>query len=198
MAPLLALALAAAPAASSVYTALDLDRCRVIERIEEGESVRLECPGPCRHPPVRRPGDGRFDIDAGVENEAWESLDPFNHPGPRVEWRARGRVAIAIVYRLIVDHPRPNARSVLMVESIGRGGRPGCLVAMVDGRTANANGVAGPMPTAPTASAAGAMRWPGSGCPEVIERRSGGSAAAAGQEGSQRWPAASCARRGAG
>ena len=142
MAPLLALALAAAPAASSVYTPLDLDRCRVIERIEEGESVRLECPGHMTIPLFVGQGDGRFDIDAGVENEVWESLDPFNHPGPRVEWRTRGRVPVAIVYRLIVDHPRPDARSVLMVESIGRGGRPGCLVAMVDGRTADANGVA--------------------------------------------------------
>ncbi len=138
---LLASLAAAAAANDSVYTDLDLDRCRVIERIEEGESVRLECPGHMTIPLFVGQGDGRFDIDAGMENGTWESLDPFNHPGPRVEWRMRGRVAIAIVYRLIVDHPRPDARSVLMVESIGRG-RPGCLVAMVDGRTADANGVA--------------------------------------------------------
>ncbi|HKR25771.1 MAG TPA: hypothetical protein VJS15_10960, partial [Allosphingosinicella sp.] len=100
MAPLLALALAAAPAASSVYTELDLERCRVIERIEEGESVRLECPGHMTIPLFVSQGDGRFDIDAGADNEIWESLSPFNYPGPRVEWRTRGREAVAIIFRL--------------------------------------------------------------------------------------------------
>lgn len=145
MGPLLSLSLAlAAPAAASVYTPLDLDRCRVIERSAEGEgeSVRLICPGHMTVPLLVGEGDGRFDIDAGVDNQVWESLDPFNHPGPRVEWRMRRRVPVAIVYRLIVDHPRPDARSVLMVESVGRTGRPGCLVAMVDGRLADANAVA--------------------------------------------------------
>lgn len=139
---LAASASAAAAANASAYTPLDLDACRVIERIEEGESVRWLCPGHAAIPLYVSAGDGRFDIDAGIDNGQWETLAPFNYPGPRVEWRMRGRAAIAIVYRLIVDHPRPDARSVLMVESIGRGGRPGCLVAMVDGRTANANHVA--------------------------------------------------------
>lgn len=139
MAWILLSALAAQGAPASVYTALDLDRCRVIRRVEEGESVTHECPGHMTVPLIVSQGDGRFDIDAGRDNEIWESLDPFNHPGPRVEWRMRGRVPVAIIYRLIVDHPRPDARSVLMVETIGSAARPGCLIATIDGALAGAN-----------------------------------------------------------
>jgi len=139
---LASLAAAAAPANGSVYTPLDLDRCRVIERIEEGESVRWLCPGHATIPLYVNSGDGRFDLDAGIDNGQWESLDPFNHLGPRVEWRMRGRVAIAVIYRLVVDHPRPSARSVLAVETIGRRGRPGCLAALIDGALPEANALA--------------------------------------------------------
>jgi len=142
MALLLALALAAAPAAASVYTPLDLDRCRVIERIEEGESIRWECPGHLTIPLFVSEGDGRFDVDAGMENDTWETLDPFNYPGPRVEWRMRGRVPVAIIYRLISAAPEAPGLSVLMVESIGSAARPGCLVAMIDGRAVRANDLA--------------------------------------------------------
>lgn len=139
---LLAWLAAAAPAGSSVYTPLDLERCSVIERIEEGESVRWRCPGFAGIPLFVGAGDGRFDVDAGIDNGEWESLAPFNHLGPRVEWRLRGRTPVAIIYRIIVDHPRPSARSALAVETIGRRGRPGCLVALIDGGLANANALA--------------------------------------------------------
>ncbi len=139
---LLASLAAATPAASSVYTDLNLDACRVIERIEEGESVRWQCPGHATIPLFVGTGDGRFDLDAGIDNGEWESLDPFNHLGPRVEWRRRGRAAVAVIYRIVVDHPRNAARSVLAVETIGRRGRPGCLVALIGGALPNANALA--------------------------------------------------------
>lgn len=140
MVPSLLLALAAAN--TSAYTPLDLERCRVIERIEEGESVRFLCPGHAGVALYVSAGDGRFDLDAGVDNDEWESLNPFNHLGPRVEWRMRGRVAVAAIYRVIVDAPESNVRSALVVESIGRRGRPGCLTAVVNGALPNANALA--------------------------------------------------------
>jgi len=140
MLPTLLLALAAAN--SSAYTPLVLDRCRVIERIEEGESVRFLCPGHAGVPLYVNAGDGRFDLDAGVDNEEWESLNPFNHLGPRVEWRMRGRVPVAAIYRVIVDAPESMVRSALVVESIGRPGRPGCLTAVINGALPNANALA--------------------------------------------------------
>ena len=84
-------ALAPAPAAaqtfSSVYTMLDLDRCRTLEVVPEGESVRRRCPGLGAIPLFVNAGDGRFDVDAGVDNGQWESLGGFNEIGPRIEWR---------------------------------------------------------------------------------------------------------------
>jgi len=132
----------AAAANTSAYTPLDLGRCRVLERIEEGESVRFLCPGHAGIALYVNTGDGRFDLDAGLDNGEWESLNPFNHLGPRVEWRLRGRVPVAVIYRVIVDAPESTVRSALVVESIGRRGRAGCLTAVVNGALPNANALA--------------------------------------------------------
>jgi hypothetical protein len=132
--------LAAAPAGAndSVYTELDLDRCRLIEFIEEGESVRWECRGHASVPLLVGSGDGRFDIDAGVENEEWETLSPFNNPGPRVEWRMDGAVPIAIIFRLVSAVPE-HREAALFVETIGRAGAPGCTIGVVNAARADAN-----------------------------------------------------------
>lgn len=132
---------AAAPAQPerSVYTALDLDRCRTLEVIEEGESVRRRCPGLGAIPLFVNAGDGRFDVDAGIDNERWESLGAFNAPGPRIEWRLAGGRPFAIIYRLRLTSPEQPPGSALIVETIGRPGRPGCQVATVDGALPDAN-----------------------------------------------------------
>lgn len=135
---LLASLAAATPAGSSVYTPLDLDRCRAIERIEEGESVSLRCPGLAGIPLFVNAGDGRHDLDAGVDNNRWESLPGFNRLRPRVEWRRRGRTPVAIIYRYILTGEQAPG-SVLAVASIGRRGRPGCLVVLIAGSLPDAN-----------------------------------------------------------
>jgi hypothetical protein len=132
--------LAAAPAAAndSVYTELDLDRCRLVEFVEEGESVRWECPGHASIPLFVSSGDGRFDVDAGVENEEWETLSPFNNPGPRVEWRTDGSAPVAIIFRLVSAVPE-HREAALFVETIGRAGAPGCTIGVVNAARADAN-----------------------------------------------------------
>ena len=89
-------ALAVAPATgqrstrpTSVYTPLDLDRCTVLSRVEEGESVAWRCPGFAGVPLFVLSGDGRFDLDAGIDNEMWESPEQFSGLPARVEWRLR-------------------------------------------------------------------------------------------------------------
>lgn len=130
---------AAAQSATSAYTMLNLDRCRTLEVIEEGESVRRRCPGLAGIPLFVDAGDGRFDVDAGVDNDEWESLGGFNEAGPRIEWRlARGR-PFAIIYRLRLTGPEQPPGSSLIVETIGRRGVPGCQIAIVDGALADAN-----------------------------------------------------------
>lgn len=124
---------------SSVYTPLDTDRCTIVEQVEEGEFVEWRCPGHATIPLIVMSGDGRMDVDAGVRNDDWESIPEFNRPGPRVEWRMRGRVPIAIIYRLIGATPEVPRRSVLIVETIGRPGVPGCRIATIDGARPEAN-----------------------------------------------------------
>jgi hypothetical protein len=136
--------LGAAPASTSVYTQLDFDRCRVTSRAAEGEGsfVNWRCPGYARVPLIVHADDDRFDLDAGVDNENWQSLSPFNTLGPRVEWRVRARRPIAVIYRYIVSTPGIPAFSRIAVASIGRAGHPGCLIALIDGALPNANSLA--------------------------------------------------------
>ena len=80
----------AAPAATSAYTPLNLDRCSLIAEVEEGAGASWRCPGRNGISLFVMTGDARFDVDAGIDNGQWESLMPFNRPGPQVEWRLRG------------------------------------------------------------------------------------------------------------
>ena len=80
----------AAQRPTSAYTQLDPLRCEVLEQITEGASARWRCPGRGGIPLYLNTGDDRFDLDAGVDNEVWESLDPLNSIGPTVEWRLHG------------------------------------------------------------------------------------------------------------
>ncbi len=129
---------AAAQRATSAYTPLDPDRCQVIEWIEEGAGVRMRCPGRAGVPIFLNAGDERHDIDAGMDNGEWESLGPMNAPGPNIEWRLHGGQPAAIIYRLtpFADAEQP---PMLFVETIGRGGRPGCVIARVNAQRADAN-----------------------------------------------------------
>lgn len=135
---------------TSVYTELDLSRCRQASAPEEGASAEWLCPGHAGVPLIVLSGDGRFDIDGGEDNGLWESVAPFNDPGPRVEWRQRsGSRPHALIYRLRYTDARNRPRSALGVETIsypvvrnGPEGWSGCLVAWVGGDVPNANAVA--------------------------------------------------------
>jgi len=133
---------ASAQRATSAYTPLDAERCQVIERIEEGASVRWRCPGRGGVALFLNTGDARYDLDAGIDNGRWESLTPLNTPGPNVEWRLRGGRPIAIIYRLAPADPAVDFAPALIVETIGARGRPGCEIARIDARRADANLVA--------------------------------------------------------
>lgn len=132
----------AAPAATSVYTDLDTGRCARTVHEVDGGSVTFRCRGHRGIALIVMAGDDRFDIDAGEDNGEWESPGRFSSPGPRVEWRLRGGRPFAIIYRLRLSGEQAPESSVLGVESIGRPGRAGCLVAWIDGRLPNANAIA--------------------------------------------------------
>ena len=139
---LLAAAAAAAAQPTSVYTALDAGRCPEIARVEEGASVTWRCRGHAGIPLIVMVSDDRFDIDAGVDNRRWESPGRFSATGPRLEWRLRRGRPFAIIYRLRLTGGEQPESSVLGVETIGRRGSPGCVVAWIDGRLPDANALA--------------------------------------------------------
>ena len=140
--------LAAAPAAAqpgritSVYTGLDIARCARTAHDDEGSSSTWRCRGLAGIPLIVMSGDDRVDIDAGEDNGEWEAPGRFSVPGPRVEWRLRGGRAFAVIYRLLLSGDGLPNTSLLAVESIGRPGHAGCLVAMIDGALPNANALA--------------------------------------------------------
>ena len=127
--------------ADSAYTDLDTDNCQVLSQVEEGESVSWLCPGFRTFPVYVNAGDGRFDVDAGIDDDAFDTIPPFNAPGPLVEWRLRDRAPFAIIHRLR-DVSLETQGSVLFVETIGTAGVAGCTVATVAGDVPDANQVA--------------------------------------------------------
>jgi hypothetical protein len=129
-------------AITSAYTDVNLNRCKVLRTVEEGASTEWQCPGLSGTPLMIASGDERFDVDAGVFNEEFESTSPFSSLGPRVEWRLRGGQPFAIIYRLSMEGDGQGDRTVLGVETVGRRGRPGCLVAWIAGSVPNANATA--------------------------------------------------------
>ena len=131
------------PMFASAYTKLDLASCKITHQEEEGESISWQCPGYKGVPLFVHAGDGRFDINAGVDNDsAWSTLMAFNEPGKTVEWRLLNGKPHAIIYRLHDVAPETPKRSVLFVEAIGMDRQPGCVVAQIAGDTPNANEVA--------------------------------------------------------
>jgi hypothetical protein len=139
---LLALTLAmpaAAQNATSAYTELNTDRCRVLEAVSEGESISWRCPGRNGIFLYVNSGDGRYELDAGVDDGQWRSIGAFNQIGNNVEWRLRGGRPFAVIYRLTSVDPETDPNSMLIVETIGMRGRPGCEVARVNALRADAN-----------------------------------------------------------
>lgn len=126
--------------ATSTYTDLDFDACETLSYMEEGGSSTLRCPGYFDIPLIFLEGDGRIDIDVGVDDGEFTSLTPFNGPGGRMEWRldASGE-PFAMIYRLSIATPEVAPGSTLFIKSLPSGVRAGCLVAKVDGAVENAN-----------------------------------------------------------
>jgi hypothetical protein len=123
--------LAGAP--TSAYSALNLDNCEILTVAHAGEgdwSVR-RCPGRGGVSLIVNEDDSRFDIDVGVDNGQFESPAVISDLGPQVEWRSEGGRPFAIIYRYNIPEASAGNRSELAVESVGRPGRPGCLVALI-------------------------------------------------------------------
>ena len=124
---------------TSAYTDVVLDDCTMIQSEEEGEWSLFKCPGYEGIPYWLAEGDLRTDVDAGVQNEKFQTIGAFNDIGARIEWRMDKGKPFAIIFRYRDTSMEGNGRSVLAIEKIGNEGDPGCRVAQIAGSTPNAN-----------------------------------------------------------
>ena len=98
-----------APAVESVYTDLDVKKCKTVEEEAEGYSWTKACAGAGGYRLHWLMGDERESITVvkpdGTEHplEFWSTVSPaFSSVGPRAEWRVRRRGNRVEPYALIV------------------------------------------------------------------------------------------------
>lgn len=133
-----------AHANESIYTDLDLDKCKTIVAEEMG-SV-LTCGGYRSFEVHVTEGDLRYSVFYGpvrknIMENAFESFEPFNHLNTRIEWRvdSTGR-PIATILRWFIENlgPEgvPDKKSAGQVLVISRVAQPsegmGCVIGYVD------------------------------------------------------------------
>jgi hypothetical protein len=136
----LALSLGSAWAAepTSSYTDLNLNACTLVTADDMGGT--FACPGYKGIPVMVAEGDLRMFVSYGLtsitEPAAQETLPPFNHLGPRIEWRLRtaedGRlVAYATILRWFTQREEGEPEGqVLVVTQLKPGAT--CHVAYID------------------------------------------------------------------
>ena len=124
---------------SSAYGKLQFDDCAVTQEATEGYYVDRRCPGREGIAIFLHDGDGRYDLDAGVPNDQFQSIGAFNSIGDTLEWRLDNGTAFAVIFRLYDATREDRGRSVLAVEKIGTANSPGCRVAQIAGDTPQAN-----------------------------------------------------------
>lgn len=80
---------------SSVYTQLDLDKCRIVKRFSEGGGATWTCKGFAGMPVRVSEGDLRYFVSFGPradqQRAARQTLSPFNTIHTKLEWRIEER-----------------------------------------------------------------------------------------------------------
>lgn len=142
------LASPAQAAFNSAYTDINLDECLVLDADDFGAS--WACPGYKGYPLKVMEGDLRFSLAYGfnVDKEPrWQSLPPFNHLGPKMEWRLSNKLArwlpVATIVRYFTADPETGEETgqVLVVTQLVEGNS--CHIAYIDARAnENANELA--------------------------------------------------------
>ena len=123
---------------NSAYTDINLDECLVLDADDFG--VSWACPGYKGYPLRISEGDLRFTIAYGfnIDGEPGrsQSLGPFNHLGPKLEWRlsnASGRwLPVATIVRYFTQNQETlkESNEVLVVTQLLEGQT--CHIAYID------------------------------------------------------------------
>ena len=132
---------------TSAYTDLAADKTcttyAAADPNEGGDWANLVCDGYRGYPVFLFYGDARESLFYGFPPASdlapvWESFDPFNSTGPKIEWRLERKgertVPFATIHRWFVSDPYDETQNieVLVVEKVGQPHeRDGCAVGYV-------------------------------------------------------------------
>ena len=133
---------------TSVYSDLDLKKCKALELYaDEGEGGVWECKGIKGFDVLYLEGDLRgyvaFGPEARSQCASAQTFGAFNSPGPKIEWRMENGKPIATILRWLTDNGSGEANAKqnwLVVSKLN--GRDACRTALIDTKYPNANAVA--------------------------------------------------------
>jgi hypothetical protein len=139
--------LPALAANDSAYTEFDLDKCKLIESVEdEGGYASFSCPGYGGNEVFFAEGDLRGMLAIGTDPEnhcaARQSFGPFNSIDGKIEWRLKGGKPFATIQRWRVSDPEDSEKSYPWLVITRLEGEDSCRAALVEGAMPNANQIA--------------------------------------------------------
>ena len=133
---------------TSVYSDLDLKKCKALELYaDEGEGGVWACKGIAGFDVLYLEGDLRGYIAFGPEGRSQctsaQTFGAFNSPGPKIEWRMENGKPIATILRWFTDNGSGEANAKqnwLVVSKLN--GRDACRTALIDTKYPEANSIA--------------------------------------------------------
>jgi len=133
---------------TSVYSDLDLKKCKALELYaDEGEGGVWACKGIAGFDVLYLEGDLRGYIAFGPEGRSQctsaQTFGAFNSPGPKIEWRMENGKPIATIIRWFTDNGSGEANAKqnwLVVSKLN--GKDACRTALIDTKYPDANIIA--------------------------------------------------------
>ena len=133
---------------TSVYSDLDLKKCKALELYaDEGEGGVWACKGIAEFDVLYLEGDLRGYIAFGPEGRSQctsaQTFGAFNSPGPKIEWRMENGKPIATILRWFTDNGSGEANAKqnwLVVSKLN--GKDACRAALIDTKYPDANIIA--------------------------------------------------------
>lgn len=130
---------------TSLFTSLDIAKCKTVSISEEDGGGSWKCRGIKGYNVIYSEGDLRGTVAFGpaAENQCSgsQSFGKFNSPGTKIEWRMKSGKPFATILRWFTDNGEPDGKqNWLVVTKLN--GDEACRTAFIDTKLPNANAVA--------------------------------------------------------
>ncbi len=135
-----------AETASSLYSDLDITKCKTLSKFtEDGGGLDVLCTGikgyDVRYTEGDLRGTASFGPNAKTQCAATQTFGAFNSIGKKVEWRMVKGKPVATIVRWFTDNGEPGGKqNWLVVTKLGT--KDSCRTAIIDTKMPNANSVA--------------------------------------------------------